>query len=120
MAERHRLGDLEMSEARHHAGGMFGGAGDQRGLEGGLRPASTESIASRTHSLKSVATWSLRERAVWSRPAGATDQLGQPRPSVDHVDVLERQIDRHALFVRYSSATVSSPGAEIAAASALR
>ena len=27
------------------------------------------SMASRTHSLKSVATWSLRERAVCSRPA---------------------------------------------------
>ena len=49
--------------------GMLVGAGDQRALQRRRAPQSTSSIASRTHSRKSVATWSLRERAVCSRPA---------------------------------------------------
>ena len=35
------------------------------------RPASTASMASRSHRRMSVATWSLRDRAVWSRPAAS-------------------------------------------------
>ena len=64
--------------------------------------ASASSIASRTHSRKSVATWSLRERAVCSRPAAGADQLGKAMLDV-HVDVLERGVlgDAVALiFVR--------------------
>ena len=45
-------------------------------------------MASRTQSLKSVATWSLRERAVCRRRPGLADQLGQARLDVE-VDVLE-------------------------------
>ena len=44
-------------------------------------------MASRTHSRKSVATWSLRERAVWRRPAGAPISSCEPRLDVE-VDVL--------------------------------
>ncbi len=44
-------------------------------------------MASRTQSRKSVATWSLRERAVWSRPAAGADQLLEPRLDIE-VDVL--------------------------------
>ena len=50
-------------------------------------------IASRTHSRKSVATWSLRERAVCSRPAAAP--ISSPsRFSTRHVDVLELELAR--------------------------
>ena len=38
-----------------------------------------------------MATWSLRERAVWRRPAAGSDQLGEPGLDM-HVDVLERRI----------------------------
>ena len=40
----------------------------------------------------SVATWSLRERAVWSLPAGRADQLGEP-PLHGHVHVLVVLVD---------------------------
>ena len=51
------------------------------------------SIASRTQRRKSTATWSLRERAVCSRPAaGPTISL---KPAFDvHMDVLERARER--------------------------
>ena len=44
---------------------------------------SISSMASRTQRRKSVATWSLRERAVCSRPASGADQLGKPRLDVE-------------------------------------
>ena len=37
VAERHRLGALQMGEAGHHAVGMLLGAGDQRVLQPGER-----------------------------------------------------------------------------------
>ena len=45
-------------------------------------------MAPRTHRRKSVATWSLRERAVCRRPAGVADQFGQARLDI-HMDVFE-------------------------------
>jgi hypothetical protein len=70
MAERHRLGDLQMGEARHDAFGMFACAFDQRRLQSRAlcRPRYRRT---RTQRRKSVATWSLRDRAVCSRPAGS-------------------------------------------------
>ena len=50
-------------------------------------------MVSRTQSRKSVATWSLRERAVCSRPAAGADQLGKPALDV-HMDVFERALER--------------------------
>ena len=52
-------------------------------------------MASRTQSLKSVATWSLRERAVCRRRPGLADQIGQALLDVE-VDVLElgRELER--------------------------
>ena len=46
------------------------------------------SIASRTKRRKSVATWSFRDRAVWSRPASGPISCGEPRLDMG-VDVLE-------------------------------
>ncbi len=69
MAEGHRLGDLQMGEAGHHRVGMGLGLIDQRRLQIRASPRSMRSIAPRTQSRKSVATWSLRERAVCRRPA---------------------------------------------------
>ncbi len=97
MAERHRLGGLEMGEARHHRIGMLARPRDQRLLQRRQPAHPPASIASRTHRRKSVATWSLRLRAVCSRPAGPADHLGFRRALGGHVDVFERQILGHAL-----------------------
>ena len=69
MAERYRLRDLEMGEAGHHRLGMLLGALDQDPLQGRGWPRPLHRMPMRTHSRKSVATWSLRDRAVCSRPA---------------------------------------------------
>ena len=50
------------------------------------------SIASRTQSRKSVATWSLRERAVCSRPAAGPISSASRALDV-HVDVFERALE---------------------------
>ena len=68
VAEGHRLGRLQVREARHHDVGVRLGLGGERPLQ--LLRAPVELVdASRTYSRKSSATWSLRERAVCSRPA---------------------------------------------------
>jgi hypothetical protein len=72
MAEGDGLGRLQMGEARHDraacAPACFTSARCSTS-----NPAEARAQASRTHSRKSVATWSLRERAVCSRaPAGPT------------------------------------------------
>ena len=70
MAEGHGLGRLEMGEARHDGRGM-------RRAPWRRAPAAARASRHRAHrwcrarySRKSTATWSLRDRAVWSRPAG--------------------------------------------------
>ena len=55
MPQRDRLRGLQMREARHDAVGMFLGPGDQRDLQRAQRGIGLKQ-ASRTHSLKSVAT----------------------------------------------------------------
>ena len=69
MAEGHRLRGLQMREARHHGRGMRQRLLGERALIAGERRVDARRSSSRTHSRKSVATWSLRERAVCSRPA---------------------------------------------------
>ena len=69
MAEGHRLRGLQMGEARHHGAGMLQRLLGERALVAAEQRRRVSSMASRTQSRKSVATWSLRERAVCSRPA---------------------------------------------------
>ena len=69
------------------------GEPDERPLEVERGPTSSSSIARRVQSRRSVATWSLRDRPVWSLPGERPDPLGQRRLDV-HVDVLERRVPR--------------------------
>ena len=62
-SEGHRLRRLKVGESRHQRVGMFRRPPQQRVLKGGKRGVD-RIISSRTQSRKSVATWSLRERAV--------------------------------------------------------
>ena len=57
------------------------------------------SAASRVKSATSVATWSLRERAVCSRPPDRARQLGEP-PLDGHVDVLVVGREREAALAQ--------------------
>ena len=91
MAERHRLARLQMGEARHDRRGMLLGAVEQRVFERVDPRRAPRRSPSRTHSLKSVATWSLRERAVCSRPAAGPISSAEAMLDM-HVDVLERRI----------------------------
>ena len=75
-------------------------------------------IASRTQSRKSVATWSLRERAVCSRRPGSPISSVQPRLDVQ-VDVLERVAEREARRLDLAPRSASRP-VRIASRSALR
>ena len=69
MAEGDRLRRLHMGEAGHDGGDMLFGLRQQARGCSSSRPLSARSQAARTQSRKSVTTWSLRERAVCSRPA---------------------------------------------------
>src|SRR3546814_3728519 len=70
MAERHRLRDLQMGEAGRDAVRMLVGAGEQRRLQG-LQPGVDALAGGEDPEAESVAIWSLRERAVWRRPAAS-------------------------------------------------
>ena len=71
-------------------------------------PARAAAAASRTNITTSVATWSLRERAVCSLPPTRPDDLGQP--ALDrHVDVLVVGREREASRRASSPATASRP-----------
>ena len=90
MAEGDRLGALQMREARHHGVGMRLGLRRERRLAGACSwRVDRRRSASRTQRRKSVATWSLRERAVCSRPA-ASPISSASRAFDVHVDVFER------------------------------
>ena len=76
MAEGHRLRDLQVGEARHDRLGVALRQREQRLLERDPAARAIASIASRSHRRTSVATWSLRERAVCSRlPASPTSSV---------------------------------------------
>ena len=72
----------QMGEPRHQRAGMFLGAAQQ--LRGPASASSTGSMSSRTQSRKSVATWSLRERAVCSRRAGSSSSAAATRYSYEY------------------------------------
>ena len=88
MAEGHRLRRLQMGEARHDGRGMLLGAVEEHADQAASAPRRCAASSRFTHSRKSTATWSLRERAVCRRPAAGADQLGKPRLDI-HVDVFE-------------------------------
>ena len=89
MAPGHRLRCLQMGEAGHHHIRAGLGLIQQRPDQRRDSAASASSIRSRTHSLKSVATWSFRDRACVQPPRRVADQLAQPRLHI-HVDVFQR------------------------------
>ena len=62
------LGALEMGVARQRPVEVGLGGGDRAPASAPRRPRSPPAAASRVKSATSVATWSLRERAVWSLP----------------------------------------------------
>ena len=96
VGEEHRLGRLDVGRARQdrrRRRARRARRGRARGRRiaprrGGRSPAAVQSR-------RSVATWSLRERPVWSLPADRADPLGQRRLEVE-VDVLERAGPRRA------------------------
>ena len=106
MAEGDRLRDLQMREARHDRVGVRARRG--RAARGAARASCRDSasIAPRSQSRISVATWSLRERAGVQALAGVADQLGQALLDVE-VDVLEiaRPDELAALRFRARSAS---------------
>ena len=85
--EVHGLRPLEVRVPGHGPVEMPLGEVDQRPASGASTAASASRAPARTKSARSVATWSLRDRAVWSLPANRPDDLGEP--ALDrHVDVL--------------------------------
>ena len=108
MAEGDRLRRLQVREARHHRVGMRLGLARRARAAAPPAPRRAPSSRSRTYSRKSVATWSLRERAVCSRPAGVADQLLEPALDV-HVHVFERARELQACRPRSRPAPGRGP-----------
>ena len=80
VAEGHRLGRLQMGEARHQGVARAPRPWPAAPAAAPAAGSTVRSQASRTHRRKSSATWSLRERAVCSRPAAGADQLVAAAP----------------------------------------
>src|SRR5688572_8630612 len=79
-------------------------------------PASAWSIASRTHRRKSVATWSLRLRAVWRRPAAGPISSARRLSTVMWMSSSAQSSGTPSRS--YSAATWSSPASIAFASSA--
>ncbi len=91
MAERHRLGGLQVGEARHDGGGMFQRPLRQRLLEGGQRRIR---LVDRVADIKPEIGRHLvvaRARGM-QPPSGGTDQFAEPALDI-HVNVLERALE---------------------------
>ena len=98
MAEGHRLRHLQVGEAGHHRVGMLRRPARPVRAAAPRSSATMRSISPRSHSRRSVATWSLRERPGVQPLAGVADQLGQPRLDVQvHVFELELPLEVAAL-----------------------
>ena len=69
--EPHRLRALEMGVARQHRVEVLAGAREQHRAQLVEAARAPRTATSRTYRARSVATWSLRLRPVWSRPAGS-------------------------------------------------
>ena len=101
MAERHRLRDLQVREARHDRVAVLVRQVEQRVAQRQDQLRVNRSIAPRSHSRTSVATWSLRERRRVQSLAGVTDALGEPALDVEvHVLEIERPFEAAGLDVR--------------------
>ena len=107
MAERDRLRDLQVREARHDRVGVALGQVEQRAAQRRAARTTSASIAPRSHRRMSVATWSLRERAGVQALAGVADQRGQALLDVE-VHVLE--VDATTRSRRARSRRGSPPG----------
>ena len=78
VAERHRLRDLQVREAGHDRCRRAASARSSSARCAALERGEMSSIASRSHRRTSVATWSLRERAVCRRlPASPTSAVSR-------------------------------------------
>ena len=95
MAERHRLGDLQMREARHDAVGMFFGTCHQRRLE--CAQARIDFIGRIAYPKAEVGG-----DLVIARPRGVQacrrlpHQCTQPRFG-DHMNIFKREVFGHAI-----------------------
>ncbi len=88
MTEGHRLGGLQMGEAGHDGIGMLFGAVEEGGDQAWSACSRIFCSSAFTQRRKSSATWSLRERAVCSRPAAGPIRVAKPRLDV-HVNVFK-------------------------------
>ncbi len=94
MPERHRLGGLQMGEARHRIAGMLRRPLRQRQHHvGDLRRQPVDRIA---HPQPEIRRHLVVAAARGMQPlAGLADAVGQPRLDV-HVDVFQRDIEGEA------------------------
>jgi hypothetical protein len=94
VAEGHRLGGLQMGEARHRVGGICRGTIGQRAHDvGELRRQAVDRVA---HPEAEVGRDLVVAAARGVQAAaGLADVFGEPRLDV-HVDVLERGVEREA------------------------
>ena len=87
MTQRNRLRGLQMGEAGHDAGGMFGGAGDERHLQHAQRRVGLK--ASLAHPQLEVGRDLIVAAARRMEPSrDRPDQLGQPAFG-GHVDIFK-------------------------------
>ena len=110
VAEIHRLGALQVGVAGHRpVEVLLGGATSDRRMQ--ARAARVDRVrarASRVNIARSVATWSLRERAVCSLPpTGPTISVSAPLDR--HVDVLVVGREREAALARARARPASRP-----------
>ena len=99
MAERHRLGGLQMGEARHDGGGMFQRAADQRMLE--RRQRRVGLVDGVAHEETEIGRHLVVARPRGVQPSGGrTDQFGQPALDV-HMDVFERALEIERALVDF-------------------
>ena len=91
MPERHGLRGLQMGKSRHHGGGMFQRAADQRVLERGQRRVGlVDGVADIE---PEIGRDLVVARARGMQPArGGPDQFGKPALDV-HMDVFERALE---------------------------
>ena len=98
MAEGHRLGDLEMGEARHHRRGFGLGAVDQRLLQVAHRRVEAVDRGAQPQPQIGRDLVVARARGV-KPPGGRPDQLGEPRLDIQ-VDVFVRLAEDESCRLR--------------------